>query len=75
MDVKTKIGIITNHLILEKTKAEAELERFVNSDVPIDEICSKIGGKLNNYRDSISNFTLWLEFIEPIDNKPEEGNN
>jgi len=75
MDIKTKLGIITNHLVLEKTKAEAELERFVNSDLPINQICEEIGVKLNNYRDSISNVTLWLEFIEPIDNKPEEGNN
>lgn len=74
MDTQKKIEIITNHLLLEKKKSELELERFINSDSSIQEICTNIGDKLNNYRNTIANVSLWLEFLEPL-NKPEEGNN
>jgi hypothetical protein len=74
MDTQKKIDIITNHLVLEKRKSELELERFINSDISVEEICENINNKLNNYRNTIANVSLWLEFLEPS-NKPEEGNN
>ena len=73
MDVKEKINIVTKHLVLEKEKNTLELERFINTDTSIDELTNEITGKINKYRDSISNLTIWLEFIDPISN-PNEGN-
>lgn len=73
MDTQRKLDLITNHLLLEKKKAELELERFINSDISVDIICKNINDKLNNYRDTIANISLWMEFLEPS-NKPEEGN-
>jgi hypothetical protein len=73
MDTQKKLEIITNHLLLEKKKAELELERFINSDASVDDICKNIEDKLNNYRNTIANVSIWLEFLEPS-NKPEEGN-
>lgn len=70
MDTQRKLDLITNYLLLEKKKAELELERFINSDMSVDIICENINGKLNNYRDTIANVSLWMEFLEPS-NKPE----
>lgn len=75
MSIKDKIELITNHLMLEKKRNELELERFVNSDIPLEDLCSNITTKLNDYRNSINNVTLWLDFIGPINNNPEEGEN
>ena len=74
MDTQKKLDIITNHLLLEKKKAELELERFINIDTSVDNICNGISQKLDNYRNTIANVSLWLEFLEPS-NKPEEGIN
>lgn len=74
MDIKEKINIVTSHLLLKKQKTELELERFINDDNSIEELCDGVEKRLNEYRDSISNVTLWLDFIEPV-NEPEEGNN
>lgn len=74
MDAQKKIDVITNHLLLEKNKAELELERFINSDISVDDICNNISYKLNRYRETIANVSLWFEFLEPA-NKPEQGNN
>lgn len=69
-----KVNIITKKLLLEKEKNELELERFINSDIPINELTEGITEKLNNYRDSISNIQLWLEFIDS-DNNSKGGEN
>lgn len=74
MDIKEKINIVTSHLLLKKQKTELELERFINGDNTIDELCGGVEKRLNEYRDSVANVTLWLDFIKPV-NEPEEGNN
>jgi hypothetical protein len=70
MDTQKKLDLITNHLVLEKKKAELDLESFINNTNSIEEICVKIENKLDRYRNTIANVTLWLEFLEPT-NKPE----
>lgn len=68
MDKNEKINVITNHLILEKQKSELELERFLNSDISVDELCNGISDKINRYRNTVSNINMWVEFIAPQDN-------
>ena len=63
MNKDEKINLITSHLILEKQKSELELERFLNSDISINELCGNISNKINDYRNSISNISVWVEFI------------
>ena len=74
MSIEEKINIVTSHLLLQKQKAELELERFINSDSTIEELCKGVEERINKYRDTTSNISLWLDFVEPINN-PEEDNN
>jgi hypothetical protein len=74
MDSNTKIEIITNYLILQKRKQELELERFINSGVSIDELCSGVEERLDKYRASTANISLWLEMVGS-NNNPEGDNN
>jgi hypothetical protein len=73
MDINKKFGLLTNHLVLEKEKKHLELERFINDNINIEDTCSQLGGKLNDYRNSIENLRIWLEFIEPINNTKNEN--
>jgi hypothetical protein len=68
MDINKKFELLTNHLVLEKEKKHLELERFINDNINIEDTCTQLSTKLNNYRDSIENLRIWLEFIEPINN-------
>ena len=68
MDINKKFELLTNHLVLEKEKKHLELERFINDNINIEDTCTLLSTKLNNYRDSIENLRIWLEFIEPINN-------
>jgi len=73
MDINKKFGLLTNHLVLEKEKKHLELERFINDNINIEDTCSHLGNKLNDYRNSIENLRIWLEFIEPINNTKNEN--
>lgn len=75
MDVIEKFELLTTHLTLEKRKKELELERFINdNNLSIDSICENLTNKLNDYRNSIENLKIWLEFIEPINNNKTTEN-
>ena len=70
IEIKQKFNLLTNHLILDKEKKQLELERFINdNNLSVDVMCNDIASKLNDYRDSIKNLEIWLEFIEPV-NEP-----
>lgn len=70
MNRDDKISVITNHLVLKKQKSELELERFLNSDISVDELCDGIEDKLVEFKNSISNISMWLEFTG-VQNNPE----
>ena len=70
MNREDKISVITNHLVLKKQKSELELERFLNSDISVDELCDGIEDKLVEFKNSISNISMWLEFTG-VQNNPE----
>jgi hypothetical protein len=75
MKAEEKVNIVTKKLLLDKDKCSLELERFINSDIPIEQLTEQITDKLNDYRDSIANIQLWLEFMEPNNNSEEGENN
>jgi hypothetical protein len=75
MDVIEKFELLTTHLTLEKRKKELELERFINdNNLSIGDICENLNNKLNDYRNSIENLKIWLDFIEPINNNKTTEN-
>jgi len=76
MDINKKFDLLTNHLVLEKEKKHLELERFINDNIVIDDMCHDLSNKITDYRNSIDNLRIWLEFIEPINNtEKNEGEN
>ncbi len=68
MDINKKFELLTNHLVLEKEKKHLELERFINDNINIEDTCTQLSTKLNNYRDSIENLRIWIKFKETINN-------
>ena len=73
MDINKKFELLTNHLVLEKEKKHLELERFINENINIDDMCYQLSDKINDYRNSIENLRIWLDFIEPINNTEKEN--
>lgn len=66
--------VITNHLVSEKSKLEAELERILNKDMDTDSKVKTIDDILKRIADNNQKLVHWKAYIKLPEPKKNENN-